>query len=135
MPAAADQGHESLEYYPRTTGRPDHIPVPMHQDNWIAVRERDGRYTIFAQEDERVVAQTNGTWSKGPNSSEAPQVVRLIAASPVMRRALVAAEKHLKSLIQADPDSGPDGMRSPHYAAYAEVSIALAEARREPTTP
>ena len=133
MPAAADQGHESPDYYPRTTGEPDHIPVPMHQDNWIAVLERDGRYTIVTQEDERVVAQTNGTWSKGPNSIEAPQVAQLIAASPAMYRALIAIEKHLGETIEADPHSGMAGMRSPHYAAWAAAKQAIDEAGREPS--
>jgi len=134
MPAAADQGQEAYpsgEY--RSTGAPDAMIPPMQEQQWHAVHDKnkDGqpmgdRYTIYA-DDERVVCQTNGTWSKGPNELERKPVAALIQAAPTMRAALVEAEKYLRGLIQADPGAGQSGMKSPHYGPWSACKIALGD--------
>jgi len=132
MPAAAD-----LEQYrepeQQTTGPAKGYAPPMQDQQWHAVpdRDKDGqpmgdRYTVYS-DDERIVCQTNGTWSTGPRDEERKPVVATIAAAPTMRAALVQVEEHLRKLIQADPYAGKSGMKSEHYTAYACVKIALGD--------
>lgn len=130
MPAAADQEQYRDHLNERTTGQPDEYNPPMQDQTWHAVQEKDSdrkdRYTIYS-DDERVVCQTNGTWSNGPRENERKAVVATITAAPVMRAALVQAEEHLRKLIQADPRAGKSGMMSEHYGVYASVKIALGD--------
>jgi hypothetical protein len=102
MPAAADQegmGHEPNKDT-RSTGPSDHRHPPMQYQQWHAVADpmAPDRYTVYA-EDERVVCQTQGTWSRGPNDDEREAVVQLIAQAPDIRLALFNLEALVTGVI------------------------------------
>jgi hypothetical protein len=113
MPAAADQewmGHDPDSDI-RSTGPADHRYPPMQCQQWHVVvdphNNPNGERATIYSDDERIVCQTHGTWSKGPSNDERPHVLSLIAEAPDLRLALF----NLEALVTAVLSTGqwPEG--------------------------